>query len=105
MSWCCLQAVVGCTGLWGHELMMPAGIFHEMETQCDNLQDPACPVHHLSFPLSPQRLLGGEEQPWTLLLQTPASAAAPGMVLDFCEVVGSGDAGKSLWHKSTHRKG
>lgn len=59
MSRCCLQAVVGYTGLWGHEFMMPAGIFREMETQCDNLQDPACPVHHPSFPLSPQRLLGG----------------------------------------------
>lgn len=38
-SWCCLPAAVGCTGLWGHELMMPAGIFCEMERQCDNLQD------------------------------------------------------------------
>lgn len=38
MSQCCLQAAVGCTRLWGLELMMPAGIFCEMESQCDNLQ-------------------------------------------------------------------
>lgn len=48
-----------------------------------------------SFSLQPPKTSSGEELPWTFLLQTPASSAAPGMVLCFCAVAGSGDAGKS----------
>ena len=55
---CCLQAAVGCTGLWGCELMMPAGIFCGMESQCDNLQT----LHVLSIiqlsPSAPKDFLG-----------------------------------------------
>lgn len=72
--------------------MMSAGIFCEMESQCDNLPTlHVLSINQLCLSASKDFLRGGAA--FHLPAPNSASATEPGLALGFCEAAGRGDAG------------